>query len=191
MAKREWVWHFDAPPDRVWAAVADTARFNEAAGFPKHVIEERADPEGFVTYIAHARLGPFRIEWEDVPVEWIAGRFFRHDRVFRGGPFARMDAWLELTAENGGTRADYALEMVPRDLLGRVLAIPFMSNAGRTFDRLVGNLRDYLAGGFREEQNPVRYADPTGEQYDCFGNCGGYKGLGTVYASIRGIGASF
>ncbi len=146
MAKRQWVWHFDAPPDRMWAALADTARFNEAAGFPKHVIEESADDDGFVTYTAHARLGPFNVEWEDIPVQWIAGRFFQHDRVFRTGPFARMDARLELTSENGGTHADYVLEVVPRDLLGRILVNPFLSGAGRTFERLVGGIRGYLAG---------------------------------------------
>ena len=44
--ERRWTWHFPGPPMAVWRVMADTARFNEAAGFPKHEIEERIGPDG-------------------------------------------------------------------------------------------------------------------------------------------------
>ena len=37
---RTFEWRFDQPPEALWPALGDTARFNEAAGIPKHTIEE-------------------------------------------------------------------------------------------------------------------------------------------------------
>ena len=56
-----WSWHFAQPPAVVWPALADTARFNDAAGLPKHQITERPQPDGTVQYSGEARIGPFAI----------------------------------------------------------------------------------------------------------------------------------
>ncbi|MDG2285532.1 MAG: hypothetical protein P8N43_08370, partial [Alphaproteobacteria bacterium] len=39
--------HFKAPRSKVWAGIADTARYNESLGLPKHEIREQqqADPK--------------------------------------------------------------------------------------------------------------------------------------------------
>ena len=65
ISRRVWTWRFEAPRERLWPALADTARFNEAAGFPKHVIDELPQPDGSVVYIGRARFGPFEIRWRD------------------------------------------------------------------------------------------------------------------------------
>ena len=61
MAESHWVWQFDAPPPAVWAVMADTARFNEAANFPKYPIEEQSQPDGSVRYMARAKMGFFDV----------------------------------------------------------------------------------------------------------------------------------
>ncbi|MBM3537064.1 MAG: adenylate/guanylate cyclase domain-containing protein [Alphaproteobacteria bacterium] len=151
LRRADWLWRFAEPPERIWPALADTARFNEAAELPKHRIEEVLQQDGSVIYIGRARFGPFEISWRDIPVEWSAGRHFRHTRRFRNGPFVLMTASLALTREGAGTRADYTLEVEPANLLGRlILACGFFRNTERTFTRLIGGIADYAAG--RAEQ---------------------------------------
>ncbi len=152
-----WTWRFAEPPERIWPALADTARFNEAAELPKHRIEEVLQPDGSVIYIGRARLGPFAVAWRDVPVEWSTGRYFRHARLFHNGPFKSMIAALTLSREGTGTRAEYTLEVEPANLLGRlILAAGFFRNTERTFARLVAGVADYAAG--RAEQPYVAKA---------------------------------
>lgn len=66
---RTFVWKFEQSPERMWAALADTARFNEASGLPKHEIEEIPQPDGSLRFFATAKMGPFDLAWEEVPVE--------------------------------------------------------------------------------------------------------------------------
>src|SRR5918999_551937 len=91
---RTWVWHFDSPPEGVWPLLADTARFNEAAPLPKHEIEEIPQPDGSVLYLGRARIGPFRLTWQEKPVNWVSPRWFEHCRHFRNGPLQSLCARL-------------------------------------------------------------------------------------------------
>src|SRR3546814_6021088 len=81
-------WEFDHPPPVVWPLLADTARFNEAAGLPKHPVRREAQADGSVRYFAETRIGPFQLAWEEIPVEWVTDRWFRHERRFSRGPLA-------------------------------------------------------------------------------------------------------
>ncbi len=147
ITRQSWVWRFDHPPAKVWAVMADTARFNEAANFPKHHIEEIPQDDGSVAYMARFKRGPVRIEWREVPVDWVAEQRFVHRREFTRGPFRTLTATLELTPEGAGSRIDYTLEVEPVGLVGRaLLALGFMRKTGRTFARLADDARDFLAG---------------------------------------------
>ncbi len=148
IASRTFVWHFDRPPEAVWPALADTARFNEAAGLPRHAIESVAQPDGSVRAFGRARIGPFALAWEEVPVEWVDGRWFRHRRLFSQGPFAMLDASLELAPEGaGGCVARYTLAVRPRTLAGQLLlALGFLRRAGRTFTALAEGVRAWSHG---------------------------------------------
>ena len=46
--RRSWTWHFKSPPAAIWPLLADTARFNEAAGLPRHRITEIPQADGSV-----------------------------------------------------------------------------------------------------------------------------------------------
>jgi class 3 adenylate cyclase len=142
-----WTWHFDQPPEIIWPALADTARFNDAAGLPKHRITEVPQPDGTVQYSAAARIGPLALAWRELPVEWVTNQRFRHAREFTRGPFRTFIATLALTPEGEGCRAEYALEADPANLLGRaLLAFGFFRSARQAFERQLDRVRDYAAG---------------------------------------------
>src|SRR5690606_11822317 len=156
---RRWTWHFEQPPEAFWPALADTARSNDAAGVPKHRVREEPRPDGTVLYTATAKVGPFAFAWRDLPVEWVVNQRFRHARLFERGPLKTMIASLVLTPEGTGCRADYTLEAEPANLAGRVrLAFGFFSSAHATFERLVGQVREYAAG---QRDEPFEYRTVT------------------------------
>jgi class 3 adenylate cyclase len=143
----KWVWRFAVPPGELWPLLADTARINEAAGLPKHRIEETPQPDGTVIYTGHAKFGPFEITWRDVPVEWVVNRRFRHARWFHNGPFKSLVATLELFPDAAGTRGEYTLEVEPANIVGRLLlAAGFFKNTERTMSRLGDEAAGFAAG---------------------------------------------
>ncbi|MEX2614916.1 MAG: adenylate/guanylate cyclase domain-containing protein [Alphaproteobacteria bacterium] len=128
--------------------MADTARFNEAAGLPKHVIEEIAQPDGSVRFFARARKGPFALAWEEIPVEWVNEQWFRHDRVFSAGPFRLLSATLRLepNGANGAT-GHYTLEVEPANLFGALLLkTAFFGAVEKSFALLAASANDWAAG---------------------------------------------
>src|SRR3546814_17101868 len=83
-------WLFAHPPEAVWPVLADTGRFNEAAGLPKHAVREVAQPDGSVRFFADARLGPVALAWEDIPVERVEGPWLRHMRDLSRGRLRKI-----------------------------------------------------------------------------------------------------
>ena len=146
--RQTFVRHFTVPPEAVWPILSDTARFNEAARLPKHTIEEIPREDGGVDYIGRAKLGPFALEWDDRPVNWVAKRWFRHCREMRRGPLRFLCAELVLADDGaGGCRADYTVEAAPANLLGRVLlATGFFRATGRMFLGLAEDAERFATG---------------------------------------------
>ena len=138
---------FESPPDRVWPLLADTQRFNEAAGLPKHQVEEIPQEDGSVRYFAHFPFGHFVIHGEEVPASWVHERWFEHGREFRNGPFRRLCARLELTADGSGCRCDYTLTVEPANVFGRlILASGFFERVRGNFTRLADMAREFTRG---------------------------------------------
>ena len=107
---RSWVWHIDRTAAEMWPLLADTARVNEAGKLPRQQIEETPQPDGSVRYIARAKMGPFKLEWREKPVNWISEQWFEHCRYFTRGPLSLLCATLTLTPEGEGCRIDYKVE---------------------------------------------------------------------------------
>ena len=145
---RTFEWRFDSPPESIWQAMADTARFNEAAGLPLHNIAEEAQPDGSVRYFAEARKGPFALAWEEIPVEWVDGKWFRHLRVFSKGPLRTLCATLRLEPDgDGGAIGHYTLDASAANPIGTlILATAFFDGAKKNFDALAASARDWAAG---------------------------------------------
>ncbi len=140
-------WQFAVPVDRIWSVLADTARFNEAAGFPAHEIEEIPQPDGSVNFVAHANLGPLTITWDDEPQNWVANRWFRHCRRFRNGPFNYLCATFRLRPNGSGSHGEYTIEVEPANFLGRLLLGPgFFKRIYKQFTRLFSDAEAYCEG---------------------------------------------
>ena len=134
---RTWIWRFEAPPEKIWPLLADTARFNEAAGLPKHEIEEQPRPDGSVLYLGRAKMGPFALEWREKPVNWVSEQWFEHCRAFRKGPLKSLCATFVLEPRGGGAEGRYTVTAEPANLLGRaLLAGGLLESTGRTFGQL-------------------------------------------------------
>ena len=122
--QREWIWHFDRPVDAIWEILADTARFNEAAKLPKHEIIETPQPDGSVQYVGRIKRGPFTLEWQERPVNWIHHRWFEHCRGFpQRAAENRSARSFELAPEAGGCRGTYRISVEPRNLLGELILV--------------------------------------------------------------------
>ena len=159
--RQTFIWHFDSPIEKIWPVLADTARFNEAADLPKHDIEEIAQPDGAVQYVARAKIGPFTVVWDDHPVNWVANRWFRHCRYFRNGPLKHLCATLEFLPEGDGCRGEYTLEASAANALGKLmLATRFFPSTARNFGRLADDAREFAAGRSAQEfdVNPPKLA---------------------------------
>jgi class 3 adenylate cyclase len=145
---RSWVWEFDHPPERVWTAMADTARFNEAAGLVRHRIAEQVQDDGSVRYIATARVAGAEIRWRDHPVDWVRDRNFRHLRSFLNGPLETLDARFDLSPLPGGrSRGVYRTTARARTMFGRaLLATSFFHDVEKNFPRLAREANEHLSG---------------------------------------------
>lgn len=144
---RTFEWRFAQPPEALWPALADTARFNEAAGLPKHQIEEVRQPDGSNRFYAKARKGPFDLAWEEIPVEWVHEQWFRHDRIFSKGPFKLLSATLRLEPDGkGGALGHYTLNVTAANLLGTaILKTAFFSSVEKSFTLLAKSAEDWAA----------------------------------------------
>ena len=145
---RTFEWRVDSPPAAIWRALGDTARFNEAAGLPKHRIEEVLQPDGSVRFFGKASKGPFQLEWDEVPAEWVDEQWFRHLRVFSKGPIRSICATLRLSPEgDDGAVGRYQLDAKAANPLGTlILATGFFRSAERTFTALADSAGDWARG---------------------------------------------
>ena len=156
---RTWTWQFDSPPQRIWPLLADTARFNEAAKLPLHDIEETPRPDGSVLYLAQARKGPFKLVWEEKPVNWVSGEWFEHCREFRTGPLKSLCAEFKLTPDGDGARGAYTITAEAANLLGTaMLRTAFFESARRNFTGLAESARACAAG---RRETPFDYEPPS------------------------------
>ncbi len=138
MARATWTWTFDLPPEQLWPVLADTNRFNEAMGLPPYALDETPRADGTVQRRGRGKAAGFKLEWEEKPYEWIAGRHFRQDRVFTRGPFRRFGPIFDLAPDGqGGSRVSYALEHEPLTLTGRLFGARLARQAGAAIEKRI------------------------------------------------------
>jgi class 3 adenylate cyclase len=156
---RTFHWRFDNPAASIWPLLADTVRFNEAAGLPRYEVTETLRDDGRVLYEGHLKRGPVTISWREIPVNWVANRWFEHRREFNGGPLKDLTARFTLSAvPGGGCEADYTLTATPANVLGRLmLRAGFFERTAGTFSALAADADRYAAG---KAAMPFRFAAP-------------------------------
>lgn len=94
----------EAPAPLVWALVADTNRFDRAAGLTAGTYSFRELPDGSRERVAKARQAGFDIEWIEPAYDWIEGRFVRGRRTFVAGPAKAGGFSVELVPDGTATR---------------------------------------------------------------------------------------
>src|SRR3954462_11147343 len=138
---------FRASGRGVWRALADPARFNEAAGFPVHSVTDITRQDGTRLFRGRARVGPVTVTWDDRPCNWVRDGWFEHTRLFENGPLTRLTARLELTPEGAGCTGAYELQVEARNLLGRTVVGPaLLAKGARTFERLAAEAEAWALG---------------------------------------------
>jgi class 3 adenylate cyclase len=157
---------FDHPVAAIWPMMADTARFNEAAGLPNHEIRQEEQSDGSVRFFAEAKVGALTLAWEDIPFEWVVNQWFRHERRFFRGPLKSIIATAVFEPTARGCRCVYTLEAEAATLLGHlVLATGFFPSFEKTFNRLADGMRAYAAGSVDTAFATQRHAiDGTAQQ---------------------------
>src|SRR5205823_2707317 len=146
--ERDWEWEFSASPAALWPVLADTARFNEAAGLPRYTVTDVPQPDGSVLRVGAARRFGLAFSWEEGVPQWIAGKSFAHERRFRFGPFRRVVTEIDIHRANGGggSRVRYRLSIEPRGPLWAILLrCGFLARIGRMIDRLFRQAAEFAA----------------------------------------------
>src|SRR5262249_28952844 len=137
VVERVWDWHFVAAPASLWPILADTARFNEAAGLPRYAVSDLPQPDGNVRRVGTASRFGFTLSWEEGVPQWVAGRWFFHERHFRSGPLRRVATTIELEpASGGGAQVRYRLAIDAIWPVALLLRLVGLRQFGRTLDRL-------------------------------------------------------
>jgi class 3 adenylate cyclase len=154
----QWVWTFAHPPEKLWPHLSDTARFNEAAGLPRHDIIETPQDDGSVLYEGRAKQGAMTLEWREEPVNWVKNQWFEHRRHFSRGPLKMLNARLRIEPEGAGSICIYTVEAEASGLLGEILLrTVFFKSVGKTFAALVGTVEKFVNG---ERETPFQFAPP-------------------------------
>lgn len=145
---RTFVHTFKESVEAVWPALADTARYNEAAGFPKQQIEERVQPDGTLRLFAEAKMGKVALAWEEFPVEWVLHKWFWHWREFTRGPVATLGALATFTpTADGGCTCHYEIKVTAANAFGwLILNTAFFKSARADFDRLCAEAEKWVEG---------------------------------------------
>ncbi len=122
MISKTYHFDFNHPVDKLWAIVSDTPRWGEASGLPKYVVSEQPQSDGTIKVIGKLEFAGMTITWEELPVNWIAKRWFEQKRVFREGPMVTMTTIASL--EDRGETSALELELIlnTRNLVGTFLA---------------------------------------------------------------------
>lgn len=128
---------FAHPVERLWSIVSDTPRWNEAAGVPKYTAREETQADGSVKVFGQLTMFGRVIEWEELPVTWIQNRWFEQVRRFRNGPLETMAARVQVAGRGDASVCSYDLEVVPKNLLGTLIARRLVKQFGKDAARLL------------------------------------------------------
>lgn len=142
-----WHWQFDQPASVIWAILADTARFNEAGGFPPHAITEVPQPDGSQRYFATGSVNSYELFWEEIPANWVEERWFTHERHFSKGPFREVNARIDMEVTATGCICHYTLQVQPANLIGQALLLTgFYAQVAKKFTAMADQARLHAAG---------------------------------------------
>lgn len=107
---------------KLWEIISDTPRWSEASGLPKYQVSEQLQADGRVKVLGKLEIIGITFTWEELPVNWVAERWFEQRRIFQGGPLSSMTTVATLEDLGDTSRVDLELRLETRNLLGTFLA---------------------------------------------------------------------
>lgn len=130
----EWLWTVDVPatPDALWPLLADLSRMNRALGLPQMTFVENDGVRW-----GSARYTGVKHVWQEVPWNWVSGRWYELVRIYRKGSMRALHGVYDLQPTPTGTRVSIYYGIVPRSRifdLGLKLSFGAM---GRAYKRLL------------------------------------------------------
>ncbi|MEO0718005.1 MAG: DUF5939 domain-containing protein [Pseudomonadota bacterium] len=108
-------------PAALWPLLADTNRLNEALGLPRYALSVDREPED-PRLLGHSVDSGRSQVWEERPFEWVAGQWWRFERLFHKGPLKTLSGTLVLKRTPvGGAQVQFAISAEPDGLVGKTL----------------------------------------------------------------------
>ena len=140
-------WELAANPDDLWPHVSNTERLNRAIGLPSVTFANRQDGRRIRRFGQAKKIG-LVAEWEEHPFEWVEGRAFGVLREMSRGPFEWITSVVEMTPRTGGgTTLTHTFRLVPRGLVGRlVAAVEIGYKTGKALDRVYRRIDSVAIG---------------------------------------------
>jgi len=103
-----------APPDRVWALLADTDRLNREIGFPLPTFTYQERENGGTDAFAALKMGGIVFRYREHPFEWVKERFYSVRRTFDSGPIAEVIGKVEFEGTDDRTTLIVTTDVVCR-----------------------------------------------------------------------------
>jgi class 3 adenylate cyclase len=141
----EWQWQLKSSPEELWPYVADTQRFNQAAGSPVVKFTEIPQTTGGSQRLGQTSQLGIIVKWEEAPYEWVHTQQYSIRRIFKQGPLAHTYNGISLEPNSQGTLLRCFVEATPVNFLG-LLGIFYRVgwDARRNFERVFRQIDDSL-----------------------------------------------
>ena len=124
---------FRAARPLVWAIVADTNRWDRAAGLAVPTYEWLKEGGKNLRLARATELG-IPLEWIEPPYRWVEGRHVEGERRFRTGPVEGGGFQVTLEDVPGGTRAKAVAWVTTNWAVGFIQKIKFKSGLKAYFE---------------------------------------------------------
>ncbi|MBI2322777.1 MAG: adenylate/guanylate cyclase domain-containing protein [Chloroflexi bacterium] len=109
--------------DAAWDMLSNTEHINRSIGLPSISYGGAVSAaDGFYRPAATKLFGFYELRWREYPFSWVRNEHHTVVRAFEGGPLRSVSAAVELSPADEATRVRFVGEVVPRNLLGYLLA---------------------------------------------------------------------
>jgi class 3 adenylate cyclase len=114
--------HLKVPLEALWTFLSDTERLNRAVDLPPVTFVPLPDPQKKGYYKAEATYLGMKMTYDELPFEWVKGRYYQVERRYSEGPLERFVGGMRFSPSNGGTDLEAYAELNPRNIFGVFLA---------------------------------------------------------------------
>src|SRR5436190_1976590 len=103
------------PLDALWSFLSDTERMNRAVDLPPVTFIPLPDRQKKGYYTAEATYFGMKMIYQELPFEWVKGRFYQVERLYSSGPLKRFVGGMRFVKANGGTDLEVFADLSPRN----------------------------------------------------------------------------